>query len=71
MSVHALLGRTGVAITVSALATGVGFGALLLADYGAMRSFGSLMLLGLGCTWIASIVVLPSALLVLGRLSKQ
>ncbi|MEO1333910.1 MAG: MMPL family transporter, partial [Myxococcota bacterium] len=65
-----LLGRTGTAISLSAATTAVGFGALMLAEYGAMRSFGSLMLIGLGAVWLAALAVLPALLVITRRVGS-
>lgn len=65
-----LLGRTGTAISLSAATTAVGFGALMLAEYGAMRSFGSLMLIGLGAVWLAALAVLPALLVITKRVDR-
>ncbi len=63
-----VVSRTGLAVSLSTLTTGVGFAALLLAEHGAMRSFGRTMLIGLAGTWVAGLWVLPSALVAFRRL---
>jgi predicted RND superfamily exporter protein len=40
---------------------------LMLAEYGAMFSLGFLMSVGIASTTLASVVVLPALLVVLGR----
>lgn len=66
-----VISRTGLAVSLSTFTTGVGFAALLLADHGAMRSFGITMLIGLAGTWIAGLWVLPSALVAFRRLPRS
>jgi len=58
---------TGAAVLLASLTTAVGFGALMLGDYGGMKSLGLVMTIGIGCCLIASMVVLPSILLVLRK----
>lgn len=58
---------TGGAVILSALTTMVGFAGLLAGDYGAARSIGFTMLIGLGACLLASVVVLPALLLALKR----
>ncbi|MCH9681889.1 MAG: MMPL family transporter [Deltaproteobacteria bacterium] len=58
---------TGGAIAVAALTTMVGFGGLTISDYGAMKSFGGLMMLGIGTCLLATVLVLPALLVVLRR----
>lgn len=57
-----VMGRTGVAVSVSALTTMVGFAGLTVAEYGGMKSLGFAMVLGVGLTWGATLVVLPALL---------
>lgn len=59
---------TGGAIAVAALTTMVGFGGLMMADYGGMKSFGALMIIGIGTCLLATLLVLPAVLLVVKRL---
>lgn len=65
--VEEVLRGTGRAVLVATTTTAVGFGALMAGDYGAMKSFGLLMTLGMGCCLFASVVLLPSVLVLLGR----
>lgn len=58
---------TGGAIAVAALTTMVGFGGLTMADYGGMKSFGNLMMIGIGTCLVATLIVLPAVLLVMRR----
>lgn len=62
-----LVRGTGSAVLVSALTTMVGFLALLTGGYGAMVSLGLLVVLGIGMCLLASLLVLPALLVVLGR----
>ncbi|HEU5073375.1 MAG TPA: MMPL family transporter, partial [Polyangiaceae bacterium] len=64
----ALLQGTGVAVSVAALTSIIGFGALTVADYRAMQGLGLLLSLGVGLCLLASVVVLPAVLVLLGRL---
>lgn len=58
---------TGGAIAVAALTTMVGFGGLMIAAHGGMKSFGSLMMLGIGLCLLSTVLVLPALLLVIRR----
>lgn len=58
---------TGSAVALASVTTAAGFAGLLLADYGAMTSLGTLMTLGIGSCLMASLLVLPALLLVVGR----
>jgi predicted RND superfamily exporter protein len=58
---------TGGAIAVAALTTMVGFGGLMISAHGGMKSFGALMMLGIGLCLLATVLVLPALLLVLRR----
>ena len=62
-----LLKGTGGAIFVSGLTTMAGFAGLMVSDYGAMWSLGITMVVGVGCCLVASIVFLPTVLILLGR----
>lgn len=65
-----LLG-TGSAVLVSSVTTAAGFAALMLAEYGAMRSLGLVMTIGVTCCALASLVLLPAILLATGRLRRE
>lgn len=58
---------TGGAIAVAALTTIVGFAGLMMGDYGAMVSFGGVMVIGIFTCLVATVFVLPAALLILRR----
>jgi predicted RND superfamily exporter protein len=58
---------TGGAIAVAALTTIVGFAGLMTSDYGAMVSFGGVMVIGICTCLVATVFVLPAALLMLRR----
>ncbi len=60
---------TGGAVTIAALTTAVGFAALTVSEYGAMRSLGLVMVIGIFACLLATIVVLPALLLVTRRAS--
>jgi predicted RND superfamily exporter protein len=62
-----LLAGTGAAVLVASVTTIVGFGGLMLADYGALYDFGFTMVLGVSCTLFATLFVLPALLVALGR----
>lgn len=62
-----VLRGTGAAVFVAALTTMIGFAGLMAADYGAMVSLGSVMILGIGCCLLAALFVLPAVLMLLGR----
>ncbi|MFP6687051.1 MAG: MMPL family transporter, partial [Polyangiaceae bacterium] len=58
---------TGAAVILASLTTGVGFAALIMGDYGGMKSLGLTMSMGIGCCLLASVVVLPALLELLAR----
>ncbi len=62
-----LVRGTGAAVIVASLTTMAGFGALMTAEYRAMQGMGLLLTLGIGLCLLASVLVLPALLVVLGR----
>jgi predicted RND superfamily exporter protein len=58
---------TGGAIAVAALTTIAGFAALMVPDYGGMRSLGAVMVLGILTCLLATVLVLPAVLLLVRR----
>jgi len=62
-----LMQGTGTAVSVAALTNLMGFASLMAADYRAMQSLGALLSLGIALSLLASVVVLPALLVVLGR----
>lgn len=58
---------TGSSVLLASATTFAGFAMLMLAEYGAMFSLGFLMSVGIASTTLASLVVLPAVLVVLGR----
>lgn len=58
---------TGGAIAVAALTTITGFGGLLIAAHGGMKSFGGVMMLGISMCLLATVLVLPALLLMIRR----
>jgi hypothetical protein len=58
---------TGGAIAVAALTTMVGFGGLTMSAHGGMQSFGTVMVIGIFTCLVATVLVLPALLVVLGR----
>lgn len=58
---------TGGAVLLSAVTTAVGFGGLMLSEHGGMYYLGVVMVIGVLCTLVASLFVLPAALILLGR----
>ncbi len=65
--VDAVVRGTGGAIGVAAATTMVGFAALMLSPYGGMVSLGATMVLGIAACLVATLLVLPALLIVLGR----
>lgn len=63
-----VVGGTGSAVVLASGTTMVGFAALMLADYGAMQSLGLVMTIGIASSLLASVVLLPCALLAAGRM---
>lgn len=62
-----LVRSTGGAVVLSALTTIASFAALILGDYGGMKTLGLAMVLGIAACLIASLLVLPALLAVLKR----
>ncbi|NVB41654.1 MMPL family transporter [Pseudenhygromyxa sp. WMMC2535] len=58
---------TGGAIVLSSLTTMVGFAGLLVGQHQGMVRLGGSMVIGIGCTLLASVVVLPALLVLLDR----
>lgn len=58
---------TGGAIAVAALTTIVGFAGLTLSAHGGMKSFGTLMMVGIATCLVATLLVMPAVLLVIRR----
>lgn len=61
-SVEAVLRTTCSAVTLSFLTTMVGFGAMAFASHRGVQSLGLMMVTGLACVLVASVVVLPALL---------
>jgi hopanoid biosynthesis associated RND transporter like protein HpnN len=66
-----VLRHTGRAILISSLTTMIGFGSLSLASHRGLESLGVLLLLGVASCLVASIVVLPNLLVVLGQVRAR
>ena len=65
------LGSTRTAVIVTALTTTIGFGCLMLAHHRGLRSLGQVMAIGSIVCLIASIIVLPAVLTLLGRAKAE
>ena len=59
-SILYVLRRTGVAVMLTTLTTGVGFGSALIAHHAGLRSLATLAALGLGFTLVTAAVFFPS-----------
>ena len=57
-----LWGGTGQGISLTLLTTGIAFASLLIADHRAVQSLATVMIIGLGVTFIATITILPAIL---------
>lgn len=62
-----LVKGTGAAVIISFVTTMAGFFALMFGGYGAMVSLGALLVLGIGLCLLASVVVLPALMVLVGR----
>lgn len=62
-----LVRSTGGAVVLSALTTIASFAALILSEYGGMKTFGLAMVLGISACLLASLIVLPALLALLRR----
>ncbi len=65
--VDELIHGTGGAVILSSLTTMVGFAGLLLGKHLGMVQLGAAMVLGIGCTLVSSVVVLPALLILFNR----
>lgn len=63
----AILNRTGTAVVLTSLTTMVSFGSFALSANRGLASVGFLTLAGLGSALVASVTVLPAALVLLGK----
>jgi hypothetical protein len=66
-SLDDLVRSTGGAVVLSALTTIASFAALILGEYGGMKTIGLAMVLGISSCLVASLLVLPALLAVLKR----
>lgn len=64
-----VLDGTGRAVALALATTACGFAGLLFADYGAMKSLGTVMVLGLSMAFIGALVVVPAILRLTGQLT--
>ncbi|MFT7623525.1 MAG: hypothetical protein ACI9WU_002708 [Myxococcota bacterium] len=62
-----VVGGTGAAVALAACTTALGFGALTLAEYGAMTSLGAAMALGVLTSLLASLLLVPALMVTLRR----
>lgn len=65
--VLAVLSRTGTAVVLTSLTTMVSFGSFALSENRGLASVGFLTLAGLGSALVASLTVVPAAVILLGR----
>jgi uncharacterized protein len=65
--VDEIIHGTGGAVILSSLTTMVGFAGLLLGVHLGMVQLGAAMVIGIGCTLVASVVVLPALLILFNR----
>ncbi len=65
-----VLRHTGRAILIASMTTMIGFGSLALASHRGLASLGTMLLLGVGSCFLASTIVLPNLLVVLGRVER-
>ncbi|MEM9695362.1 MAG: MMPL family transporter, partial [Myxococcota bacterium] len=66
-SIDTVVRGTGAAVALASLTTIAGFASLMLAEYGAMKSLGLAMTIGIASTLLASVLVLPSMMLLFRR----
>lgn len=62
VGIVAAVASTGSAVTICALTTMVGFGGLMVAEYGGMKSLGLSMVIGIFTTWLSTVVLMPALL---------
>ncbi|MCO5171713.1 MAG: MMPL family transporter [Planctomycetes bacterium] len=60
-------GPTGAAVSLTSGTTLIGFGSLVFAAHAGLASFGAFLAIGTACGLVASLVLLPPALVALGR----
>ena len=66
-SIGEIIRGTGAAVLMASLTTATGFAALMLGEYGGMKTLGLTMTIGIGACMVASLLVLPAVLLVTGK----
>lgn len=66
-SIDTVVRGTGGAIIVAALTTMVGFAGLTTSAYGGMKSFGLVMVIGIGTCLLTTLLILPAVLVALKR----
>jgi predicted RND superfamily exporter protein len=59
---------TGGAVMIASITTMLGFAGMLIPDHGGIRSLGYIMVIGVGCSLLVTIVVLPALLVLLRRI---
>jgi len=65
--IQEIIDGTGGAVILSSLTTMVGFAGLLFGQHLGMVQLGGAMVIGVGCTLVASVVMLPALLMLTGR----
>jgi uncharacterized protein len=64
---YRMSGSTGVAVVLNTLTTMVGFAVLMLAAHRGLQSLGRMLSLGMGCSLISALVILPTLMTWLTR----
>ena len=61
-SIQPVVESTGRAVTLAALTTMIGFGAVMLANWRGLALMGGTLTMGIGFCWLAAILYLPALL---------
>ena len=66
-----VLATTGVSVFLASLTTAIGFGASITARQGGLQAMGTTALIGAGCAFVASTIVLPALLHLLEKKAEM
>jgi hopanoid biosynthesis associated RND transporter like protein HpnN len=68
---YRMSGSTGVAVVLNTLTTMVGFAVLMLAAHRGLQSLGRMLAIGMGCSMISALLILPTLMTWLTRNRKE
>ncbi|MDR0327310.1 MAG: MMPL family transporter [Planctomycetaceae bacterium] len=68
---YTISSSTATSILITSLTTGVGFGSMMIASHRGLQSLGRVLVIGMTCCFITSVVVLPAILSIYTRGAKD